>query len=129
MTMRMEVFARTQFVAFHQWEGAPDWCKYLASPHRHLFKVEVGAHVDLSDREVEFHRLKRDTDQFIAVEWRVSIQSSLWSPVPIKDSCELMATRIGSFLRQSTQSVDKGYRVTYVEVSEDGECGGRVIYG
>lgn len=126
MTMRMEVFARTQFVAFHQWEGAPDWCKYLASPHRHLFKVEVGARVELSDREVEFHRLKCEVDQFIAQEWKESIQSSLFSPIAIKESCELMAARIGSFVRYSAEN---RYLVTYVEVSEDGECGGRVIYG
>lgn len=124
MTMRMEVFAKTRFVAFHQWENAPECCKYLASPHRHEFHVEVAVAVELSDREVEFHRLKTVVDTFINTEWKDFMPRHVSQPAAIGDSCELLASRIGSYLRHTL-----GYNVNYVEVSEDGECGGRVIYG
>lgn len=108
-----EVFCRTRFVAFHQWATAPDTYEYLRNVHRHEFQVEVGVKVKQGDREVEFHHLKRIVDEFLRIQWLDRI---------VQLSCEDMAGVIGAHL-------SAGFNVTYVEVSEDGECGGRVIYG
>jgi hypothetical protein len=113
MRMQMEVFCRTRFVGFHVWKDAPNIFAYLRNTHRHEFHVEVGVHVELSNREVEFHELRLRVDDFLKHSY----------PLTIELSCELMASQIAAFLRQSFK-----YDVTYVEVSEDGECGGRVRY-
>jgi hypothetical protein len=113
MKMKMEVFCRTRFVAFHQWENAPEKYAYLGYIHRHEFHVEVGVYVELSNREVEFHELRTFVDAFIHANFGHLVT----------DSCETIASRIAGHLRGVLN-----YRVSYVEVSEDGECGGRVFY-
>ena len=126
MVMKMLVYARTRFVAFHQWENAPEEYKYLASVHRHEFHIEVGVKVDVSDRGVEFHHLKATLDReikFIYGKYFNDFGGYIAEPTPIKESCEAIAMRLGSALRSGYQ-----YNVVYVDVSEDGECGGRVVY-
>jgi 6-pyruvoyl-tetrahydropterin synthase len=125
MTMRMHVFARTRFVAFHRWKDAPIAYGYLGNIHRHEFHVEVGVHVDKEDRQVEFHQLKRQVEHEIASLW--PSRRTEW-PL-IEESCEAMATRIADRLNGVASGSGKLlYQVDYVEVSEDGECGGRVIF-
>jgi len=122
MVMRMELYCRTRFVAYHKWKDAPDEYKYLSNIHRHEFHVEIAIRVETSNRAVEFQHLKNDVDQLIKREWYYSINSTQSNPVPIEASCELMAAQLASHLREYA------YNVTMVDVSEDGECGGRVTY-
>jgi len=117
MTIVICVYARTRFVAFHQWKDAPEDAKYLQSSHRHEFHVEAAVLVTKSDREVEFHHLKRDLDLAIKEEYRSNSVDK-----PIEASCERIAMTIATMLREND------YDVKYVDVSEDGECGGRVEY-
>lgn len=108
------VWCKTQYVGFHQWIGAPDSVAYLRQRHRHLFKVYVEVFVAGADREVEFHTLKKDVDGYLTAHI---------SRVNTPQSCEHIAEDIAKFL------FDQKYRVSEVDVSEDGECGGKVIYG
>ena len=121
MVLNMLVYARTRFVAFHQWENAPEVYAYLAAVHRHEFHVEVGARVRLSDREVEFHTLKLELNAVIKSLYKDN--GATPSSVPIKDSCEVIASKIACEMRERFRQ-----DVVYVDVSEDGECGGRVSY-
>ena len=118
MVLKMLVYCRTRFVAFHQWKDAPDEFAYLRNVHRHEFHVEVGARVQEGNREVEFHRLKEMTDELIKSATDFEPEAGV-----IEASCESMAVQLGHGLRTRY-----GYDVAYVDVSEDGECGGRVIY-
>jgi|SRR5882724_900325 len=130
MVLKMMVYARTRFVAFHQWENAPEEYKYLALPHRHEFHVEAGVKVNLTDRQEEFHHLKANLGYTIESLYGKNLQHSgnvgkgatEPLPEPIKASCELIAMQIGADLRKFN------YDVSYVNVSEDGECGGRIEY-
>lgn len=119
MILTMLVYARTRFVGFHQWKDAPEVYKHLAFPHRHEFHVEVGVEVKKGDREVEFQDLKSHVNAVI----KMNEMEKSNVDVPIRDSCEVIAMRIASDLRDNYD-----YNVRYVDVSEDGECGGRVEY-
>jgi len=121
MVLKQLVYARTRFVGFHQWADAPECYKYLANVHRHEFHVEIGVQVKLSNREVEFHHLKAMVDAAIRDVFGVPDSDN-----PIKASCETMASMIAVQMRERF-----GHMIpfpSYVDVSEDGECGGRVEY-
>jgi 6-pyruvoyl-tetrahydropterin synthase len=121
MVLKMLVYARTRFVAFHQWEDAPNCYKYLANIHRHEFHVEVGVKVNLSDRQEEFHHLKMKLNAVIHSLYKDN--NATPDSAPIKESCESIASRIACELRERF-----ALWPVYVDVSEDGECGGRVEY-
>jgi hypothetical protein len=53
----MYVVVRFQAEGFHYWQDAPPHRKYLSTPHRHLFQVEVCLEVSHDGREVECHDL------------------------------------------------------------------------
>ena len=120
MVLKMLVYARTRFTAFHQWEGAPDVYKYLSNVHRHEFHVEIGVTVTESDRQIEFHHLKMKLNAVIN-----SLYSQCMVPgyETIKESCEVIGSRIAVEMRERFAIFP-----AYVDVSEDGECGGRVSY-
>jgi 6-pyruvoyl-tetrahydropterin synthase len=121
--VRMEVFARTRFVGFHQWKDAPPCFSYLGTPHRHEFHVEVTARVTKSNREVEFQDLKAKLNYLLERDFHMHMQrSSTMKPPPITLSCEDIARHLAEQLTK-----DFGFKISRVEVSEDGECGGRVI--
>jgi 6-pyruvoyl-tetrahydropterin synthase len=113
---KYEVFCRTRFVGFHRWEYANGDVAFLKNTHRHEFRVEVCVRVDHTDRNIEFTHLKSQLDREIALQF-TSDQIN-----PILYSCELIAEIIGRYL------ISQEYHPIYVEVSEDGENGGRVRY-
>jgi hypothetical protein len=113
-----EVWCTTRFVGFHQWKNAPTKFLHLRYPHRHEFHVKVSVYVKQHDREVEFQDLKRVVEDIISGHvWRTS--STIY---PIDLSCENMAKVIG------TDLLHLHYKPSMVEVSEDGENGGKVTY-
>lgn len=115
MKILRTVWARTEFVGFHRWPQATGKSAYLSKEHRHLFKVYVEAVTQGSDREVEFHKLKADTDHAIFVlnlnaPFDEARRVLIWS-------CEKMGEEIAKRL------FDQGYQITHISISEDGECG------
>lgn len=105
--MTTTVWARFDFVGFHNWPEAPEGRAYLRERHRHRFFVEVEVEVS-GDRQIEFH----DLLQAVRVgQPEVELYSR---------SCEEIAAGLGRFLAETYQ---RPYTVT---VSEDGECGARV---
>lgn len=135
---RQQVFCTTRFIGFHFWKDAPNSVAFLRDPHRHEFHVKVTVVVSHSDRAVEFITLKRAVDVFIHNrQWCLMKDDDIVymndEPVmlgPLANSfetayslsCEQIADAIGQHLRR------EGYAVKAVEVSEDGENGGKVIY-
>jgi len=116
MTTDILVYARTRFVGFHRWPGATGAFYYLSHLHRHEFYVEVCVEVIHADRDVEFHLLRVDTEKTIK-KLQQKTNTNTWS-------CETWANSIADALAKSTMQ----YKVAYVDVSEDGECGARVFY-
>lgn len=116
--MPVEIYARTRFVAFHRWKDAPSEHAFLSQPHRHEFHVEIAVRVRHGNRDVEFISLREAVDFYI--------KSQLWPRTSPEHcllfSCEDLADAIGTGMREH------GYDVHYVDVSEDGENGGRVFY-
>lgn len=107
------IWLRTEFVGFHHWENAPEEVGYLRNGHRHLFKIYVELYVHHPDRAVEFHTVKKKVDTYLSTH-----AAKHGTP----QSCEMIAVDIAVFLYR------EGYQVSEVDVSEDGECGGKVIY-
>lgn len=99
-----------QFEGWHAWPAAPEPRAYLATPHRHLFKVLVELEVFHDDREIEFH----DLLDFV--------RSLLPGPNLGAQSCEMMAKSLGHSIRSRWPGRD-----CLVSVSEDGEVGARVF--
>lgn len=110
--MALEVFCRTRFIGYHQWKDAPPSCSFLANLHRHEFHVEVCVLVDHSDRDVEFISLRDTVDDYLRMAYHRRVFGS---------SCELIASTLALYLEKLR------YRIKYVEVSEDGENGGRYV--
>lgn len=115
VTDRM-VWCHNRFVAFHYWPNPPEKYKYLGVPHRHEFHALVAAHVDHAERDVEFQELKSQVDCCVA-NYKLSSFDK-----PLTKSCETMAEEIGFMLR------GLGYKIHFVEVSEDGENGASVRF-
>ena len=103
----MTAVVRFRRVGFHRWPQATGRRAYLASPHRHLFFVQVAIAVTHDHREIEFHDL---LDQCLA----------LWPDnQDLKDlSCESMARELVSSL-----VLVYGDRPMCVSVFEDDEVG------
>ena len=109
---KMQVYCTTEFPAFHFWSGAPDSHHFLRYLHRHIFKVKVTVCVEHEDRDVEFIKLKEDIALFC--------HRAYWNKVIGQTSCEMIAMDIRrNFL---------GYKISQIEVSEDGENGAVGIF-
>lgn len=101
----------SQFEGWHAWPDATEYRAYLASSHRHLFKVLVEIEVLHDDREIEFH----DLLDFV--------RSILPGPDLGARSCEMMAKSIGQAILFQYPGRD-----LVVSVSEDGEVGARAFF-
>lgn len=100
---------------FHRWADCPIpevW--FLKEWHRHVFHFDVKMEVFSSDREVEFIILKREL-----ATWA---EGFLWGPVEY--SCEKIANELLDYLFDA-YGKERQYAV---EVMEDGENGGGVIW-
>jgi 6-pyruvoyl-tetrahydropterin synthase len=116
--MMKYVYCRTRFIGFHCWPGAPEEVWYLRAAHRHEFHVEVAVKVEHDDRDVEFQTLRKDVDAIIELAKLGHPQT----PEEYKMSCEMFADVIYNKLKFLS------YNVHYVDVSEDGENGARIVY-
>lgn len=106
------IFVRFDVPGWHWWESAPKHRAYLASAHRHVFRVEVRMTVTHDDREVEFHDL---IDKARSLLSKLAPQGAFGG-----QSCERIASVLGMAL---AAVYDRQVEVT---VSEDGECGATV---
>lgn len=113
--IKRTVIVTTQFEALHSWPGCNlPVVGFLASPHRHIFKVRAEVRVTHNDRAVEFFCLKSDVDGAVAAMMERYVVTGLLPYLPM--SCEMMAEFIFDNLL---------YDVSAVEVWEDGENGAR----
>lgn len=105
--MTRTIYVRFNRVGWHRWPHAPARRDYLASPHRHLFNIEVGLTVLHDDREVEFHDLLEDCKAAVPDQHK-------WG----EQSCEAIAAVLARQVRALYPD-----RTITVDISEDGECG------
>jgi hypothetical protein len=109
MVQNSEIFVRFTAEGFHRWSDAPEHREYLTHLHRHLFYVEVRCNVTHDDREIEFHDL-------------LDAAKALFKSIDMSEkSCEQMARNLGEELAKQY------HRSFTVEVSEDKECGAKVV--
>lgn len=105
------IIVRFAAEGFHCWPEAEGKRAYLASPHRHLFHVDVIMAVAHDDREVEFHDLLAFARQ------------AFGSGDFGRASCETLAKSLIQKLRAKY-----GERAISVAVYEDGEVGAMVDF-
>lgn len=108
------VFVTTQFTNFHRWKDAPPTQHYLSNLHRHLFMVRFEISVGGLDREVEYHRLLAELDEYIK-EGLMTNWDTGWS-------CEQMARMIADWM----SALHPDRHLYACTVSEDGENGSTV---
>lgn len=113
------ISVRLEKPGFHCWPEAPDRRAYLRQMHRHLFGVRVTIKVAHGERAVEFHDLRDWLWQWFTPAPSQSASVRNWSTW----SCERMAHALLLRLRFH-------YDLDFanVEVSEDGEASGMVMY-
>lgn len=107
---------RTDFEGFHRYPDAGEIdprIKFLESPHRHTFKVEVKIAVTHLDRELEFFLVKWALQDFIGT-----------GDFDFK-SCEMIAEDILEQHLIPSYGADRYYEIV---VSEDGESDGIIEY-
>ena len=109
------VCVKTFFRGFHCWPDAPEEVFFLRSLHRHQFGVRVEVEVTGSNREVEFFILQKRVD--LACQ---KVHAELLRHPHF--SCEMMAEKIALLL------FEEGFKVAEVEVDEDRENRGKIIY-
>lgn len=121
--MRVIVIATCEVVGYHCWPDAPTEVAYLASRHRHVFKIRVEVESLVNNRRsVEFHMLQRQikgrlTALFPSLEGSNGLNTELEFG---NSSCEMIAHKL-------FEDLDSGWlAVQAVEVWEDGENGARV---
>lgn len=122
--MTKAVFATFQQAGMHHWPDAPDEHAYLRAPHRHVFHVRVEVAVGGLNRDVEFILLKHNAQgAFLLLAYAGDAQ--LYEGVPNYGarSCEMLAQELKNVLEEGTQ-----YRITAIEISEDGENGARLAW-
>ena len=108
--MKTFVYVTDRFEGFHYWPAAPESVSFLRQIHRHMFGVKLTVGVSHSDRDVEFFLLKKDLAAgIVSLQRQLSAQPSM--------SCEMMAQFIYEYIQRL------GYKVSEVEVNEDGENG------
>lgn len=113
--MKKVVIIRTRFEATHCWPDCPhDDVAFLKHPHRHEFWVEVEIEVSHNDRDVEFIRVKRTLDHYIAERYKGRDLGS--------KSCEDIAEEI-LLAAELRRDICLFHSVT---VLEDGENGAKV---
>lgn len=119
MDMHMTtVFCTFEQAAFHNWKDAPPEHRYLASPHRHVFRVRVDVRVTHDNRDVEIIWLKDiSKDLFLGL---AEAEPLYEHPNFGSMSCEMMACGLAKELE------DQNIKIVSVEVSEDGENGARI---
>jgi hypothetical protein len=100
------IYITTQHEGFHAYTNAPKEVEYLSLRHRHMFYITCTIQVWHSDREIEFHIVKR---------W---LDSILQGNINDK-SCEQIAIDI----KNKLHSKYGWNRIVNVKVSEDGENG------
>ena len=129
--MTKYVYCRTRFIGFHCWPDAPKELSYLSELHRHEFHVEVAVKVTHDNRDVEFQTLRHHVDECInTLKTCITVQPNFLDGTTedeyVEDyamSCEMMAEWIKNGITHL-----HGYKVHYVDVSEDGENGARIVY-
>lgn len=105
------IYVQSQFIAFHRWEQAPQEVGFLASWHRHIFKVRVDLQVLHNDRGLEFFLVQKDLNASL----------DLWREKKVYKSCEMFCEDIFEALSPKYPSLFR------VEVSEDGENGAVIL--
>ncbi len=105
--MGRSIYVTGQFIAYHRWVGATENVAFLASWHRHVFKVRIDLSVTHDNRDLEFFTVQRVLAAVL----------QQWSERQVDMSCEMFCDAIASHLSPSFTSLSR------VEVSEDGENG------
>lgn len=107
----------------HHWPDAPVSRAYLRSPHRHVFWIKAAVEVTHADREVEIHDLR----DVLEAELKTFPMAVSFGQGFLRDfetmSCEQLALTLSSALRIIWPN-----RAGMVEVLEDNEAGGRVVW-
>lgn len=108
------IIVTTEFEGLHCYPDAPAEVQFLASPHRHIFKVKAKIQVFHDNRELEFFKVKRDISWFI-------------NGTINKDdcgSCEKMAEDLANYLA-GRYNINNNINARHIEVEvwEDGENG------
>lgn len=109
--MNTYVEAKFDFQGIHCWPEAPSEVGFLASPHRHVFKVVARKKVDHSNRDVEFICLKNDMLACVSEEFEKTGDVYDLGFRSCEDLARLFAERFG---------------LSSCWVYEDGENGGGV---
>jgi hypothetical protein len=110
------IFVTHQFIGFHRWPDAPPSRAYLASLHRHLFKIRLTIVVAHNDRELEYHDVQDRLVDFIEGG------TDLFNAGYDGWSCELVAETIVDWAKRCWPDRDR----YAAEVNEDGENGSMV---
>lgn len=120
MDKRVYIQVKTSFEGFHCYPMAPKEVDFLREPHRHIFHVTVRIRVTGYDRVLEFIQVQRIINSVIKDELlpQCSVAVDRCSL-----SCEMMADLIGNTLKNNF-----GFAVAQVEVSEDNENSGIVVF-
>jgi len=112
------VTATYQFGGIHCWRSQPADAErgHLASPHRHMFHVEVGVRVEHADRDVEILALKYEVQR--AIRERYDEATHNLGDRDLGDaSCEMIADVVMSAVAKEFGSC------AWCRVLEDGENG------
>lgn len=104
------IWVESLLTGFHNWPDAPKERDYLASRHRHTFKVRLDVRVRHDERDVEFHELTERLGRW----WGPGDRE--WGAA----SCEAIARQLVTDLRGD------GVGATAASVSIDGEGGALV---
>ena len=113
-----KVWVTFQRAGFHRYPAASDDPRlsdvsYLGSRHRHLFKFRVEIEIFHNDRELEFHQV---------LNYCESLYKDNHLEIDYK-SVEMLADDL--YVKLADKYPE---RAMAIEVSEDGECGCRIVY-
>lgn len=60
-----QIVTYNEIIGMHRWDNAPAPFEYLASKHRHVFKIRCWFNVNHSDREIEINAKQHEIESAI----------------------------------------------------------------
>ena len=110
------IVVKVRVTGFHCWPEAPKKVKFLASQHRHTFRIEVMVVPKHTDREVEFTLLKREIQAYLEHYYPKKYDGYDFG----SRSCEMLSEEL------ATELLQQRLQVKMVTFSEDDEFIGGV---
>lgn len=101
-----------EIIGMHRWEKAPKPYKYLASKHRHVFKIRCWFAVNHTDREIEINAKQHEIESTIKREFNYQDEKGAdFDGMSCEMICEYLIEKFGC---EKCEVLEDGFGGAYI---------------